>query len=90
MSVRYAPHPAAAWRDVAGHVFIISADNRQHELEGDVELFVWGLCAQAPRDLAELAAAVSAEFRVDTETARKDLSEFLDKLVSEGVVIASQ
>ncbi len=85
---RYAPHPDAAWRNVEGHVFIITPDSRQHELDGDVELLVWTLCDSSPQTKKELLDAVVTEFDVDVETASKDLETFIDQLVAGGVVIA--
>ncbi len=87
-SPRYAPHPDAAWRNVEGHVFIITPDSRQHELAGDVELFVWTLCDEKPHTEEELVQAVVSEFDIDVDTAAKDLETFLEQLIAGGVVTA--
>lgn len=81
----YAPHPDAAWRQVAGHVFVITPDNRQHELAGEVELLVWSLCGERPRTHSELVHAVTEAFSIDTETASSDLTGFLGDLVERRV-----
>ena len=82
---RYAPHPDAAARRIDDHVFIITPDSRQHELNGEVEALVWALCEGAPRSLDELVAATVGQFDVDPATAKSDLGHFLTLLVQAGV-----
>ena len=86
-SPRYAPHPDAGWRIVDDHVFIITDDSRQHELDGAVELFVWRACAGRPMSRAELAAAVADAFAVSMDQAETDLDRFLVELVSARVAV---
>lgn len=87
-STRYAPHPHAAWRDVEGHIFIITPDSRQHELDGPVEHLLWSRCTESPRTLAELLAIITESFDVATPAAERDLSVFIQQCVSAGVLLA--
>ena len=83
---RYAIGPDVAYRVIDEHVFIITSDNRQHELEGEVELCVWRLCEGGPKTLADLATVVAREFEVDLDDAATDLERFLGELVQAGVL----
>lgn len=84
--MRLGIHPGAAWRVIDGHVFVITSDNRQHELSGEVELLVWRLCDGAPRTVADLAAAIVAEFDVTEAEASADLRKFVDELLEARVL----
>lgn len=83
---RYEVHPNAAWRSVDDHIFVITPDNRQHELEGDVESVVWQACSQAPQSIDALVALVVERFEVDRELAVDDLTEFVSTLVVAGLL----
>lgn len=84
---RYAIGPDVAYRVIDGHVFIITPDNRQHELAGGVELCVWRLCEAGPRTEYELVRAIMADFEVDAADAQADLRGFLGEMVQAGVLI---
>jgi hypothetical protein len=86
----YQPHPDAAWRTVDGHVFIITGDNRQHELAGEVECLVWTSCDQSPMTHPALVTLITETFAVDTETASRDLRQFIDVMLARTVLIVAQ
>jgi len=83
---RFDLHPSAAWRQIDGHVFIITPDSRQHELDGPVERAVWALLAAGPKSLSEITASIVAEFDVAAEQAEIDLGSFLIHLLDAGIV----
>lgn len=83
--MRFAIPESAAWRNVDGHIFVITEDSRQHELVGEVETLVWSLVDEAPRSQDELAAAVADAFDVSSARAASDLDLFLSAMVDAGV-----
>ncbi len=86
MTSVYRPHPNAAWRSLGDRVVAITPDNRQHELEGEVEVLVWRELAAGARDLDQLTAAVVRAFDIGEAEARADLRDFLEELVGAGLV----
>jgi len=87
MSATYAPSPHIAYRIIDDHVFAITPDTKQHELNGEVELLVWRLCEEAPRSKQQLVDAVIETFDVAALTVNSDLETFLNELVSAGVFV---
>jgi outer membrane protein assembly factor BamB len=77
----------AAWRIVDGELFAVTPDGNLHHVDSPTGVFVWQLLNQAPATLSACSEAVVREFEVDLPTARQDLSEFLDQLVTLGVVV---
>jgi hypothetical protein len=47
---------------------------------------IWTLL-EARRSVAEIAAALVAEYRIDAERARRDVEAFVDALAARGVVV---
>jgi hypothetical protein len=84
--IRYKPHPDAAYRVIDKHVFIITPDSRQHELDGEVELLVWRMCEEKACTNDELLAAVLAKFEIDEGQANSELRFFLSEMVEAGVM----
>jgi len=74
---------------VEGHIFIITPDNRQHELVGEVEGAIWAACDVGPRSLRDLLALVCTEFSVGPEQATVDLREFLETATDRGLMAIS-
>ncbi len=81
----FEPHPTAAYRNIDGHIFVITPDSRQHELHGAVELFLWQLCEEKPQSKNELITAVLDRFDVDESVASNDIEHFLSELTEAGV-----
>jgi hypothetical protein len=86
---RFELHPDAAWRNVEGHIFIITADSRQHELAGPVEHCVWSLCDAAPKTITEMLDVICEEFDVERKEASADLNSFLKASLSAGILKAT-
>ena len=74
---RFALNSQVAWRDLDGHIFAVTPDNRQHELSGAVEHAVWHALAGNELTLAELVESITASFEVEAAVAASDLHEFL-------------
>lgn len=89
-STRYALLPSAAHREVAGEVFVITADRGFHRLETTSAVAVFQLLAAAPHSVEELAAAITATHEIDLATATEDIGEFIGTLVDRHIAHAVQ
>ncbi len=89
-SPRYALLPSAAHREVAGEIFVITADRGFHRLDSSTAAAVFRLLAAAPHSIEELAAAITATHEVDLATAIRDIGEFVDTLVDRHIAQAVQ
>ena len=69
--------PQVAWRDLDGHVFAVTPDNRQHELAGGVESLVWHCLVDAASSLEDLTRRITESFDVSVDVAGSDLLEFI-------------
>lgn len=85
--MRYAISPSAAWRSVDGHLFVITADSRQHELVGEVESHLWTQVESRPCTRAELLASLLETFAVGEQRAASDLDNFLAELVEAAILV---
>ena len=86
---KYRPHPDAAYRVIDDHVFIITPDSRQHELNGEVELMVWRMCDEKSCTEEELLNAIVELFLIDRLQADSDLESFLSEMIIAGVLSAT-
>lgn len=84
---RYAIHPQVAFREVEGEVFIVTPDNRFHNLVDPVSVAVWRACDEEACDEDALVALVTTRFRVDADTARSDLRTFLEDAVQKALLV---
>jgi hypothetical protein len=73
----YSLLPSVAHRDVAGEIFVITADRGFHRLEAATAVLLFRLLAGGPRSAAELQEALVANFEVDPAVAHHDIAEFL-------------
>lgn len=89
-ALRYALLPSAAHREVAGEIFVISADRGFHRLQAASAVTLFRLLAAGPRTAAELEAALVGEFEVDPQVAHHDIAEFLLILVERQIAAAVQ
>ncbi|HIA01046.1 MAG TPA: hypothetical protein EYN66_03930 [Myxococcales bacterium] len=86
---KYRPHPDAAYRVIDDHVFIITPDSRQHELNGEVELMVWRMCEEKSCTEEELLDAITRVFIIERLQANSDLNGFLSEMILAGVLSAT-
>jgi hypothetical protein len=74
-----------AFRRIAGELFIVdAAGSRLHQLNGPAAVIWEGLAAG--KSEAAIAAAVTAEFEIDGETALSDLRVFAAELKAAGLL----
>jgi Coenzyme PQQ synthesis protein D (PqqD) len=79
-------NPQLAWREIEGHVVVISPeDSVVHELN-ETASFIWKQASNG-RSLAEIARSVSDEYGVDAAQARKDAEELLAALSTKGLLV---
>ena len=75
--IRYRIHPDAAWQRSANEVFVVTADNRLHNLRDEVSVALWS--ALVPHaTLDALVDAVVQDFDVSPDVAREDTRAFLE------------
>jgi len=74
-----------AWRTIEGTTFLVNPSTKKIFPLNEVGKAVWE-SLEEKKNGAALAEIISAEFEVDGETAKKDLSEFLDQLLKEGLI----
>lgn len=86
---RYAVHPQVAFREVEGEMFIVTPDNRFHNLVDPVAVAIWRTCDGGPSTEDELVAVVTSSFQVDETAARADLQTFLADAVQKNLLVKS-
>ena len=74
-----------AWRAYDGEVLVVSSGDAQVRTLSDVGSFAFARF-DGESDLAQIVLAIIAEFDVNEETARDDLSAFADDLHSRGLI----
>jgi hypothetical protein len=87
-SVRFAVHPRAAWRKVAGEYFVVTPDRSFHRLTTATAVSTFAALTAAPATQHELVAAVVRQFEVTPAQAETDLRDFLATLLQRQVVTA--
>lgn len=87
---RYALLPSAAYREVAGEIFVITADRAFHRLQAESAVLLFRLLAAEPRSAEELQAALVANFDVDVATAHHDIAQFLLILEQRQIAVADR
>ena len=71
--------------ELDGEIAILNLKSKLYFGLTDVGAFIWNLL-ETPTDLAALAAAVSANFNVDTARASADAERFLTELDGAGLL----
>ncbi len=70
-----------------GSGVLLHLDTKFYFTLNPTAVVVWKALADAP-DVDAIAARLAAEFRVDAETAARDVATILDDLLADGLVIA--
>ena len=84
--MRYQLHPNAAFRQVAGEVFIVTADRAMHQFSTPTALAVFHTLQKTPATVDEIAIRLSQGFEVSVEQAAKDIDSFIETLVDRQIV----
>jgi hypothetical protein len=71
--------------DLAGEAAILNVKNGVYYGLDPVGARIWSLI-QEPRAVAEIQNAITSEYEVDPERARRDLVALLEKLFAEGLI----
>jgi len=85
-STRFAVHPRAAWRKVAGEYFVVTPDRSFHRLTTATAVSVFAALTAAPATQHELVAEVVRQFEVTPAQAESDLRDFLATLLQRQLV----
>ena len=75
--IRYQIHPDAAWQRSADEVFVVTADNRLHNLRDAVAVTLW-LALESSATIDALVDAIVGDFEVSGDIAREDVQAFID------------
>ncbi len=81
-----APHPQVAARTVDEAAVIVLADSGEVTVLNAVGTRVWEL-ADGSRSIAEIIAAIEAEYEVTAEQAQRDVTDFLQTLNEAGALL---
>lgn len=73
-----------ASRTVDGHTVLVVLDQRQVHRLDPVGSRIWELCGD--RSVAEICLAVTEEFDVESDVARRDVLQFLEELQRVGAL----
>ena len=78
-------------RDIAGETVLVPTGATAQEYNGMMTLegiggFVWDHIEEAD-SLDDLAAMITNEYEVDSETAKKDVKRFIQQLIDAGMVV---
>jgi hypothetical protein len=74
------PHPQVATRTVDESAVIVMADSGEVTVLNAVGTRVWEL-ADGSRSIADIIAAIEAEYQVTSEQAQQDVTTFLQSLI---------
>ena len=86
LTTRLMRHETPFSSRVQGEVVMMSLETNNYYGLGQVGSRIWELLAQ-PTDLATVVSALQQEFRVDAETCLCDVTDFVQALLREGLVI---
>lgn len=87
MAVRYARSPSPLTADVDGEIVMLDPATSRYFGLADTGARIWELLV-APHDVESLVAALTAEYDVDDDTCRAEVTRFLDTLVAAGLISA--
>ena len=80
-------NPDAAYREVAGEVFIVTPDRALHHLSLPTAVTIVQTLRAGPVDAPAIVSAVTARFDVDEARAHADVSAFLKTLMERAIVL---
>jgi hypothetical protein len=79
------PIPGVTWRLLGGQAVAVTQDRKLHTFENDVATGIWTrIDGQAT--IGEIIRAILDEFAVDEQTARADVTTFVDLLQARGLI----
>ena len=78
--------PMVACRTLDGEAVIVHSRTRRLHVLDEVGTFIWEAFEPGDQTVRSVIGAVCAEFDVDTETAERDVQDFLATLTDESLV----
>ncbi len=83
----YTMHPAAAAREVAGEIFVVTDDRGLHRLEVPTAVAIFRSLMAGPARRDTLIAQLVEDFEVEWEQAASDLDRFVNELVERRIAV---
>ena len=83
------PHPQTAGRVIDGEAVLILADSSEINVLNQVGSRVFEL-SDGQTSVAEIAQIITEEFDVSLEQAQKDVTEFLQELVKQNIMLLEE
>jgi len=81
-------NPEAAFREVGGEIFVVTADRTFHHLGPATSVEIFKFCRACARSEAEIVGRIVALFDVDEATAAMDVQRFVTQLVERDVFVS--
>jgi len=79
--------PGVSWRLLHGQAVAVTAGDRTlHTFENEVATGIWTRI-DGRATIGQIASAILDEFAVDEETARRDVTAFLELLQTRGLIV---
>ncbi len=83
------PHPAVVCKPVAEGAVLLHTESEVYFGLNDVGLQVWDLLPPRCKELAQICAALSLRYpEIEPAQLRNDVSELLQQMMNEGLVLA--
>ncbi len=73
------------WREVNGELCVIELESGKYHIFNDIAREIWD-ALESKKDIEEIAALITDHFVIGIEEARKDISDFLNRLVQIGLI----
>ena len=86
-SPQYQAHPTAAFQDVDSEVFVVTEDNRLHNLRDEVAVAIWQELERQPTNAVNLVQAITSQFDVEPTTAQTDIETFLQEALEKKLIV---
>ena len=73
------------WREVNGELCVIELESGEYHILNDIAREIWE-ALEAKKNIDEIAALITDHFVIGIEEARKDITDFLNRLVQIGLI----
>ena len=83
-----APSPSVLFQEIEGETVLLDMEREHYYSLDAVGTRVWQLLVEH-KDVDALVSAMLREFDVDETTLRRDVTELLDRLKAEGLIVSA-
>jgi len=73
------------WREVNGELCVIELESGEYHILNDIAREIWE-ALEAKKNFDEITALITDHFVIGIEEARKDITDFLNRLVQIGLI----